>query len=188
MKGTQEMTITAEVATTTLEYVSPQAARLVVSRGINTITSLEGARIALLCNSKPNAQVLLDAVADALSERVSPASVIRESKAIPSSAAPDDVYDRIAQNADVAIFASADCGSCTSWGIHDTAELEKRGVPALALVAHPFVPMATAQSIALEYPDLRRVVFEGPIAGMDEEIVRAKGRAIVDDVIAAFTA
>ena len=47
--------------------------------------------------------------------------------------------------------------------------------------------MATAQSVALEYPDLRRVVFEGPIAGMDEETV-AEGRAVVDDVITAFIA
>jgi hypothetical protein len=176
------------VAPPTVRIVSPRAERSIVSRAVNNIESLEGARLALLCNSKPNAQVLLDAVADGLSARISLASVIRESKKIPSSPAPDEVYARIAESADVAIFASADCGSCTSWGIHDTAELEKLGVPALCLVAHPFVPMATAQSIALEFPDLRMVVFEGPIAGASTDAVQAKGRAVVDHVISAFAA
>jgi hypothetical protein len=46
--------------------------------------------------------------------------------------------------------------------------------------------MAKAQSVALEYPDLRTVVFEGPIAGQPEDVVREKAAAIVDDVIAAF--
>lgn len=171
----------------TIQVVSPVSHRLVVSHGVNKLESLEGATIGLLCNSKPNAQVLLDAVADALAEKVNIAGVVRESKAIPSSAAPDDVYARLVERCDAVLFASADCGSCTSWGIHDTAELEKRGVPAICLVAHPFVPMADAQSVALEYPDLRRVVFEGPIAGMDEATVQGKGRAIVDDVIAALS-
>lgn len=170
-----------------LDVVSPRPQRLVVSRAVNRIASLEGATLGLLCNSKPNAQVLLDAVAEAIGERVDLAGVVRASKAIPSSAAPEEVY-ALVQHCDAVIFASADCGSCTSWGIHDTAELEKRGIPALCLVAHPFVPMADAQSIALEYPDLRTTVFEGPIAGIDEKSVRAKGHAVADSVIATLTA
>lgn len=172
----------------TFAVVSPQPQRLIVSRAINRIESLEGATLGLLCNSKPNAQVLLDAVAEAIGERIALAGVVRASKAIPSSAAPDEVYAAVAEQCDVVIFASADCGSCTSWGIHDTAEMEKRGIPALCLVAHPFVPMADAQSIALEYPDLRTAVFPGPIAGIDEDSVRAKGDAIAESVIATLTA
>lgn len=172
----------------TVQVFSPQSQRLIVDRGVNAIASLEGKTIGLLCNSKPNAQVLLDAVAAELENLVAPAEIVRESKAIPSSAAPDDVYARLSERCDAVLFASADCGSCTSWGIHDTAEMEKRGIPALCLVAHPFVPMATAQSIALEYPGLRTVVFEGPIAGIAEEQVRAKGRAIAANVVSTLTA
>lgn len=170
-----------------ISIVSPQPSRLVKRRTITRLSSLDGVTLGLLCNSKPNAQVLLDAVAEAIGERVNLAGVIRTSKAIPSSAAPDEVYELLAQQCGAVLFASADCGSCTSWGIHDTTQLERRGIPSLCLVAHPFVPMAQAQSLALEYPDLRTTVFEGPIAGIAEDQVQAKGRAVAVDVIAALT-
>ena len=171
-----------------IQVFNPQAERLVKRRANTPLKSLEGARLGLLCNSKPNAQVLLDAVAEAIGEKVNLGAVIRASKAIPSSAAPDEVLDALAKQCDVVIFESADCGSCTSWGIHDTAQMEIRGIPSICLVAHPFVPMARAQSVALEYPDLRTTVFEGPIAGIAEEQVRIKGRAIADQIISVLTA
>jgi hypothetical protein len=181
---------TADVAASTgsIRVFSPQSQRLITRRTITSLSSLEGITLGLLCNSKPNAQVLLDAVAEAISEQVNLAGIVRASKAIPSSAAPEETYATLAETCGAVIFASADCGSCTSWGIHDTAEMEKRGIPALCLVAHPFVPMANAQSVALEYPDLRTTVFEGPIAGIDEDTVRSKGRAIAASVIARLTA
>lgn len=181
------ITLTHEPETRTMTIVSPVSPRLITRRAITPLASLEGVTLGLLCNSKPNAQVLLDAVAEAISEKVRLAGIVRASKAIPSSAAPDEVYESLAAECGAVVFASADCGSCTSWGIHDTAQMERRGIPSLCLVAHPFVPMAEAQSIALEYPDLRRTVFEGPIAGISEDSVRSKGRAIADQVIAMLT-
>jgi hypothetical protein len=177
-----------DTRTGSIHVFSPRPQRLVTRRAITPLASLEGVTLGLLCNSKPNAQVLLDAVAEAIGEQVNLAGIVRASKAIPSSAAPEDVYSALAEQCGAVIFASADCGSCTSWGVHDTAEMEKRGIPALCLVAHPFVPMASAQSVALEYPDLRTTVFEGPIAGIDEETVRSKGRSIAASVIATLTA
>ena len=53
-------------------------------------------------------------------------------------------------------------------------------------MAAPFLPMAEARAVTLEYPDARLVVFEHPIAGSDEASVREKGRGLVDDVIEAF--
>lgn len=181
-------TLGYETRTRSIKVFSPRPQRLINRRSITSLSSLEGITLGLLCNSKPNAQVLLDAVAEAIAEQVNLSGIVRASKAIPSSAAPEDTYADLAEQCGAVIFASADCGSCTSWGIHDTAEMEKRGIPALCLVAHPFVPMANAQSVALEYPDLRTTVFEGPIAGIDEESVRAKGRSIAASVIATLTA
>ena len=184
------MTLTEfpDTATRVMTIVSPQAPRLVTRRAITPLASLEGVTLGLLCNSKPNAQVLLDAVAEAIAELVPLAGIVRASKAIPSSAAPDDVYESLAAQCGAVLFASADCGSCTSWGVHDTAQMERRSVPSLCLVAHPFVPMARAQSVALEYPDLRTTVFEGPIAGINEDVVRSKGQSIAAEVIATLTA
>jgi hypothetical protein len=64
--------------------------------------------------------------------------------------------------------------------------MEERGVPAVALVGGPFMPMAEARAISLDYPDARMVVFEHAINSVDESIVRERGKRIVDEVIEAF--
>ncbi len=65
-------------------------------------------------------------------------------------------------------------------------QLEERGVPAVALVGGPFMPMAKARALSLEYPDVRLVEFEHPINSVDASAVRERGRQIVDEVIEAF--
>ena len=64
--------------------------------------------------------------------------------------------------------------------------MEEWGVPAVAMVGTPFEPLAQARAISLKYPDARYVVFEHPINSVDEEIVRERGRRVVDEVIEAF--
>lgn len=66
------------------------------------------------------------------------------------------------------------------------AELENRGIPVVVLVGEPFLPMAEARAVSLEYPDARLVVFEHPIAGTEESSVREKGARLVDAVLEAF--
>lgn len=60
-------------------------------------------------------------------------------------------------------------------------------MPTIVLVGDAFLELAHAQAMALEHPSARLAVFEHPIAGTPEASVRAKGEALVDDVIAAFT-
>lgn len=67
---------------------------------------LRGCRVAVLDNSKPNAGVLLQRVADLLAERAGarPAGHWRK----PGSARPADDLDAIAAAADVVLTGSAD--------------------------------------------------------------------------------
>jgi hypothetical protein len=88
-------------------FVSPVAHRASARRGVNSLASLEGVTLGLLCNSKPNAQVLLDAVAAGIAQRVAVADVVRASKASPASAAPDEVYANLADRCGAVVFASA---------------------------------------------------------------------------------
>lgn len=89
-------------------FVSPRAHQIVAPRGINRIDSLEGVTLGLLCNSKPNAQVLLDAIADGIASKFSLAGVIRDRKASPSEPAPPEVYSNLASLCGAVIFATAD--------------------------------------------------------------------------------
>lgn len=54
------------------------------------------------------------------------------------------------------------------------------------LVSEPFVPMAEAQAVTLEYPHARLVVFEHPLAGLDEDAVAAKAAGLAEAVIERF--
>ena len=92
----------------TTVFVSPRAHQLVTSRGINRLESLDGVTLGLLCNSKPNAQVLLDEVADGIASRFPLGGVIRARKASPSEPAPPEVYSNLASVCGAAIFATAD--------------------------------------------------------------------------------
>ena len=65
-------------------------------------------------------------------------------------------------------------------------QLEERGVPAVALVGGPFMPMAQARAQSLDYPDARMVVFEHPINNIDANATRERGRRILDEVVEAL--
>jgi hypothetical protein len=68
--------------------------------------SLGGLRIGVLDNSKPNADVLLDRVAEALAARAGGATIRRWTK--PGSSRPAEMIDEIAAAADVVLTGSAD--------------------------------------------------------------------------------
>ncbi len=65
-----------------------------------------GSRIAVLDNSKPNADVLLARVAELLVERYGAASISRWQK--PGSSRPATMIDEIVEKADLVLTGSAD--------------------------------------------------------------------------------
>lgn len=98
----------ATVNAPAVSVFSPRARRVLAPRGVNQIGSLDGVTLGLLCNSKPNAQVLLDAVAAGIAERFSLRGVFRTHKAVPSEPAPPEVYANLAEHCGAVIFATAD--------------------------------------------------------------------------------
>lgn len=88
-------------------YVSPVAHRRLEGHAVTPLDSLDGVALGLLCNSKPNAQLLLDDVAAGIGERVALADVVRDAKVAPTSPAPDEVYANLASRCGAVIFASA---------------------------------------------------------------------------------
>jgi hypothetical protein len=68
--------------------------------------SLAGLRIGVLDNSKPNADVLLDGVAQALAARAAGVTIRRWTK--PGSSRPATMLDEIASAVDVVLTGSAD--------------------------------------------------------------------------------
>jgi hypothetical protein len=97
-----------ETVVPSLTVFSPRAHQVLESNVPNKLASLEGITLGLLCNSKPNAQVLLDAVAAGIGEKVALGRIVRARKPVPSEPATVEVYATLAEECGAVIFATAD--------------------------------------------------------------------------------
>ena len=70
--------------------------------------------------------------------------------------------------------------------MHDIADLERRGVPAVFLASTEFIEAAEAQAVALGFP-AARVFVAHPIQDRTDDEMRALADRAVDEVIAAIT-
>ena len=90
-----------------MDLVSPTgAAAIAVKRLASRRSTLAGRRIAVLDNSKPNADALLERVAELLVERAGAGSIRIWRK--PGASHPAANHDEIAASADVVLTGSAD--------------------------------------------------------------------------------
>lgn len=70
--------------------------------------SLAGRRVGILWNGKPNADLLLDRVAELLGERFGAAVTVRTAKPNVSAPAPADIIQKLVKECDVVVNAIGD--------------------------------------------------------------------------------
>ena len=70
--------------------------------------------------------------------------------------------------------------------MHDTVWFEIQGTPAVSIASTEFVDAAETQAKALGMLDAQRVFVAHPIQDANDEEMRAKADAVVDQVIAAL--
>lgn len=89
--------------------------------------------------------------------------------------------------ADVVVGGLCNSPPSTAWGVRDAVELERRGIPAVA-VATAFYSDLLRETILWDaIPQLRRVILPYPLEGAPEEFVRAVGRSAATPIITALT-
>jgi hypothetical protein len=71
--------------------------------------------------------------------------------------------------------------------LHDTIWFENNGMPTVVIATDVFVDAAEAQSSALGLPEAPRVFVPHPIQDATDAEIRAKGDAVIDQVIRALT-
>ena len=91
--------------------------------------SLDGLRLAILDNSKWNANKVLRASTAALEKSIKFGKVNYYVKGSFSKDAEPELIAEIAANNDLVLTAIGDCGSCCSCCIRDSVALEKLGIP-----------------------------------------------------------
>ena len=144
--------------------------------------ALAGLTVGLLDISKPRGNVFLDRVEELLRGRG--AAVRRYAKPTFTKPAPIDVRHEISTQCDVVIEALADWGSCTSCSVHDIADLEGRGIPAMFVASTEFVDAAATQAGALGFADAARVFVPHPIQDRTDEEMRDYADAAFEEIVA----
>ncbi|MES2289077.1 MAG: UGSC family (seleno)protein [Pseudomonadota bacterium] len=171
------------------------AGRLMNPRGFNPVerqaiaprlATLQGAKIGLLDNTKKNADLLLKAVAEILQSEHGVGETVYCRKISSSPAAPAEMLDELS-TCDAVINAYGDCGSCTSWCVHDGVTLEKRGVPTATVNSDAFVVLGQMEAVALGVPGLPIVIVPHPMGDVSAEVVVERARNVVTQVIRVLT-
>jgi hypothetical protein len=158
VKGSEE-TAAAAAQLTIINPVAAQKADEASSESFATaarLDSLAGKTIGLFWNGKQQGQVALAHTKTALS-RLYEGIQFRDYTGVMGGVlrrASEQQLDQMAAECDAVIGTSADCGSCTSWLIHDMCHIERRGTPALAWTAKQFEEDAHWSANIWGVPDL----------------------------------
>ena len=71
--------------------------------------------------------------------------------------------------------------------MHDIADLETRGVPAMFIASDVFVKAAESQAQSLGFSALQRVFVPHPIQDRTDDEMRALADSAYDSIVAAIT-
>ncbi|WP_051193351.1 UGSC family (seleno)protein [Nocardia jiangxiensis] len=180
------MTIETTEVRTVIEVVDPTADK--INAGANSLAprldTLNGKVLGLLSNSKPNAEVALQAVAAEIAATY-PGVEIRLYQG--SIRFEKELLDRAIEESDALLGATADCGACTSWLIHDGARAEKAGVPQVTIVARGFETDTDTSAKVFGVPDLQYVVVPRVFTALTAEQAAEQTIGTADEIIRLLT-
>jgi len=136
--------------------------------------SLDGLRLAILDNSKWNANKILRGSAAALQQAIRFGAVNYYVKESFSKDAAPALIEEIAANNDLVLTAIGDCGSCCSCCLRDAVALEKNGLPAVAIITTEFVLETELTLRAIGMQGLRPVVIDHPVSSITQSEVESR--------------
>jgi hypothetical protein len=135
--------------------------------------SLQGLRIGLLDNGKEFSDQVLEALADVLRRDYGATGIKFWRKGFPAKGAP--FIAEMAAETDVAISGVGHCGSSSPWSVIDAVNLEKAGVPAVALISRSFCPLGQIVARGEGHDSLPIVMLPHPIGEADQARIAQKG-------------
>jgi hypothetical protein len=150
------------------------------------LESLEGTTVGLLDNAKPNADRFLDAVGEMLVDEYGVEAVERASKHA-AAVSGGSLLPELRAECDAVVNAYGDCGSCTSWCVHDSATLELQGVPTATINSDEFVRLGQSDARALGLPGLPLVTVPHPMGDVSPDVVRGRARDTIAEIAAVLT-
>lgn len=150
------------------------------------LDSLEGATVGLLDNSKSNADIFLKAIGEHLQSEYGVEEIVyrrKDKSPIPA----DSIADQLHSQCDAVVNAYGDCGSCTSWCVYDSIDLEKKGTPVATINSDEFVKLGQSEAQSLGMPGLPLVTVTHPMGDLEEPEVLARAESAIEEIVDALT-
>ncbi len=135
--------------------------------------SLKDLRVALLDNGKEFSDIVLDALATTLKKDFGVTAIKFWRKGFPAKGAP--FIDEMVAESDVAISGVGHCGSSSPWSVIDAVNLEKAGIPTVALISRSFCPLGQIVGRGVGHQALPIVMLPHPIGEANEDRIAQKG-------------
>jgi hypothetical protein len=135
--------------------------------------SLRGLRVGLIDNGKEFSDVVLEALAESLRRDHEVTNIKFWRKGFPAKGAP--FIEEMAAQTDVAISGVGHCGSSSPWSVIDAVNLEKAGVPTVALISRSFCPLGQIVARGEGHDSLPIVMLPHPIGEADQAKIAQKG-------------
>jgi hypothetical protein len=147
--------------------------------------SLAGLRIGLLDNGKEFSDVVMEALAESLRRDHGATRIKFWRKGFPAKGAP--FIAEMAAETDVAVSGVGHCGSSSPWSVIDAVNLEKAGVPTVALISRSFCPLAQIVARGQGHDGLAIVMLPHPIGEADEAKIARKGSDATAECVRLLT-
>jgi hypothetical protein len=148
---------------------------------------LTGVRLGLLENTKHNAALLLDDLAEILQREHGVTSVLRRTKTAFALPLPEEQLRELVRECDVVITGVGDCGSCSASAVADGIALERAGVPAVVICSDAFTATASGMAEVQGAPGYPYLVTPHPVAVLTPEQVADRARSLLPQVVAGVT-
>jgi hypothetical protein len=139
---------------------------------------LDGLRLAILDNSKWNANKVLRASLAALEKTMKFGQINYYVKHSFSKDAAPELIAEIAANNDLVLTAIGDCGSCCSCCIRDAVALERLGIPSAAIITTEFERETELTRAAIGMRGLIPIVIDHPVSSITQAEVEVRAAQV----------
>ena len=137
------------------------------------LDTLEGKAIGLWSNKKLNADNLLEFIRQELAKDYSFSIV--HGVYDPGRLMEEHEWGDLEQ-CDAVILANGDCGACSTSGIANAIEMEKKGIPAVLVSTTPFIDAVITTTKMSNMPSIEWAIVDHPIGSLDEDAVRQRAK------------
>jgi hypothetical protein len=140
------------------------------------IDTLNGKVLGLWNNDKTNAKLLLEQIREELEKHYS-FTVVR-GLYDSGNLMPEDGWGEV-DKCDLVILANGDCGACSTSGIVNAIELEKRGIPAMLVATTPFTEAVKTSAELRGMPSIKWAIVDHPVASLVPDDLRQRAEEAV---------